>query len=64
MLQLFIKDNEIVFQNIDNEFMHHLQWKYGIEFDEEDGEYKIKEKPEWLYKLILKLSYDYDIEIN
>lgn len=64
MLKLFLTPTSIVFEDLDDELFHHLQWKYGIEFIVDDGEYRVEGTPEQLYKMIYKLTHDYDIEVG
>ena len=63
MLKLFITPTSMVFEDLTDYMYSMLKRKYGLEFTIEEGEYKVEGSPEYLYKLIYKLSCDYDIEI-
>lgn len=64
MLKLFITPTAIVFEDLTDELYQTLTENYGIDFTIEDGECKVEEEPKHLYKLLYRLSCDYDIELN
>ena len=64
MLKLFITPTSIIFEDLTEDLFQELTDKHNLDFIIEEDEYKIEDEPQNLYKLILKLSYDYDIEIN
>ena len=64
MLKLFITPTAVIFEDLTEDLFQELTDKHNLDFTIEEGEYKIEDEPQYLYKLILKLSYDYDIEIN
>ena len=64
MLKLFITPDSIVFQDLSDYLMHTLERKYGLEFTEGEHGYEIVDKPEYLFKLLYRLTRDYDIEVS
>jgi len=64
MLKLFITPNSIVFEDLTDELYETLCENYSLDFTIEEGEYKIEGEPQHLYKLLYRLTCDYDIELN
>lgn len=64
MLQLFLTPTSIVFNGLDDDLFVELQEKYNIDFEVVCDEIRVQEKPEHLYKLLYRLTCDYDIELN
>ena len=65
MLTICLTRNALNFENLTDEMYKQLKEDYELELisnDYEDG-YYYEDKPEYLYKLLHKLSYKYDIEI-
>lgn len=63
MLKLFITPTSIVFEDLTDSLFTELTEKFNLDFTIEDGEYKVESEPKYLYKLLYRLSCDYDIEI-
>ena len=64
MLKLFITPTSIVFEDMNDTIYTNLVNKYNLEFVIEDDEYKIVDEPQYLFKLLYKLTCDYDIELG
>lgn len=64
MLKLFLTPTSIVFEEMTDTLYTNLTNKYNLDFVIEEDEYKIVDKPEYLYKLLYKLTCDYDIELG
>ena len=61
MLTITITPTMLVFNELSDEMHAQLKEVYGLKHNGKD--FFIKEQPEKLYKILLQLSYTYDIEI-
>lgn len=63
MLNVTLTPTMLVFENLDDATAESLPASVEVKVNDK-GQYYAKGKPEYLYKLLLTLSYDHDMEIN
>ena len=61
MLTITITPTMLTFKNLSDELHGELKEVYGMKFNGKD--FYIKGNPQDLYKILLQLSYTYDIEL-
>lgn len=63
MLTITLTPTMLTFHNLTDEQANTFNQAYELKWSAK-GYYYIKDTPEKLYQLLLKLSYDYDIELT
>ena len=63
MLNVTITGTAIYFKDLTDELQQVISKYYDLEYNEKKRAFYISDKPEKLYKILVKLSYDYDIEV-
>ena len=63
MLTIVITPTALTFENLSKELFEVLTHREGLSLEASKKGYKLEGRPEELYKVLLKLSYTYDIEL-
>ena len=64
MLNITITPTALYFENLSDKLYEVLKSNYHLNIIvDEKGRYLVKGTPEQLFKVMIKLSYDYDIEL-
>lgn len=63
-LQITITPTMICFKELPDYMANKFHDEYGLLWNDKSREYYITSDPANLYKIILSLSYEYDIEVN
>lgn len=66
MLTICLTKNALNFEDLTDELYQTLTQKYHLDLisNETEHSYFIEDKPEYLYKLLHKLTYEFDITLT
>lgn len=62
MLEIVLTPTMITFRNLDDEMVNKLHDGYGVQWSDKNG-YFIKDNEKALYRILFKLTCEYDIEL-
>ena len=63
MLTIILTPTSLYFKELSDELYEKLKESLEFEWSDKRKMFYIQDKPEKLYKILLKLAYDYDIEL-